>query len=91
LIEDLFRVGEAVLLVLREDQLAVGEHVELADRARDDLGVEALLLLDFGRETRGAGLVVSGLAVLDDDVHEVTMPTRLEDGKARLAPGGRAP
>ena len=61
---------KALLLVLGEQDLAVDDDIELARRPRDELRVDARLLLDLGRETRGARLVVSGLAVLDRDVHE---------------------
>jgi hypothetical protein len=80
-----------VLGVLREDQLAVDQDVELAGLAGLDLRVDAFGLLDFGRETRGAGLVVSGLAVLDDDVHGGTMRGPAEIGKASLAADSKAP
>jgi hypothetical protein len=65
--DDLLLVREAALLVLGEDELAVDDDVELADRPGLDLAVDADLFLDRGRETRGAGFVVSGLAVLDRD------------------------
>jgi hypothetical protein len=50
--EDLGRLGEAAVALLREDQCVVGEDVELALLAGGDCGgVPALDQL--GRETRG--------------------------------------
>jgi len=43
---------EAALLLLREDELPVGDHVELALLALDGGGVEARPV-QLGRETRG--------------------------------------
>ena len=68
LAEDLVVLGEAAVLVLGEEQLAVERHVKLALAPGDDAGGEAALFLDCGRETRGAGLVVSDLAVADFDL-----------------------
>ena len=51
--------------VLREDELAVGDDVELATRARGHVGVDAERLLDRGRQTGGLWQVVSHLAVAD--------------------------
>src|SRR5687768_3951263 len=63
--EDLVVLGETVLLALREDELAVDAHVELTRLAGEQVDLDALRLLDRGRETRGLGLVVSDHAVLD--------------------------
>lgn len=68
--DDLLLGGEATLLVLGEDDLAVDAHVELATAAVLERGIDAGLLLDLGRETRGPGFVVSNHAVGDDDLHE---------------------
>jgi hypothetical protein len=60
-----------VRLLLREEELPVGEHVELAALARDDLGVVIRLRVDLGRETRGPPVVAaSDGAVMDLDAHE---------------------
>jgi hypothetical protein len=53
--------------VLREEELAVDEDVELAWGAHDQRAVEAGLVLDGRRETRSARFVVSSVAVLDLD------------------------
>jgi len=45
-------LGETTLLLLREDEPAVGDHVELALLALDGGGVEARAV-QLGRETRG--------------------------------------
>jgi hypothetical protein len=65
--EDLLLLREASLGVLREEDLAVDDHVELARGADDERGLVAGSLLDGRRETRSAGFVVSDVAVLDLD------------------------
>jgi hypothetical protein len=65
---DLGVLGEAALLLLREDELGVPEHVELALRALLDLRLVLGLGVQLGRETRGPRVVaVSDGAVLDQD------------------------
>ena len=55
-------------LLLREDQLPVGEHVVLALPALLDLGLVLGLVVQLGRETRGPRVIaVSDGAVLDQD------------------------
>jgi hypothetical protein len=56
-------------LVLGEQEPPVDDHVELTDAAGFELGLDAGRLLDFRRETRGAGPVVSGPAKQDRDGH----------------------
>jgi hypothetical protein len=75
--------------VLGEDQLPVDDDVELARLARFEGGVEAGFLLDRGRETRGAGFVVSDVAVLDDDAlaHGWTMAKCRARGKTSEGAG----
>jgi hypothetical protein len=66
--DDLGELGKTPLLPLREDDLALGEHVELPAAAWDHLGgvTEAVQL---GRETRGPFVVAaSGRAVEDADL-----------------------
>jgi len=59
---------EAVLLLLREEELAVREHVELAVAAGLDLSLVLGLGVQLGRETRGPFVVaVSDGAVEDAD------------------------
>jgi len=54
----------------RGDRVAVGDHVELADLAGLESGVDVELLFDGGGETRSLGLAVaSGHAVTDGDLH----------------------
>ncbi len=68
-------LGEAPLALLREDELPVGEHVELALRALDDLRVVVRPSLDLGRETRGPAVVAaSDGAVVDLDAHGGSVP-----------------
>ena len=59
---------EPALVLLREDQLTVREHVELALATLLDLGRVLRLGVQLGRETRGPRVVaVSDGAVLDQD------------------------
>jgi hypothetical protein len=73
LIEDLGVVGESALLLLREDQLVVEDHFELAPGTFDQRRVDAPLLLDLGRQTGGPWQVVSGHAVGDLELHGVLL------------------
>jgi hypothetical protein len=58
-----------VLALLREDELTVGEDVELRLRAFANRGAEASLS-ELGRETRGPSVVpASDRAVEDLDAH----------------------
>jgi hypothetical protein len=67
---DLVVLGEATLVLLAEDQLPVGDDVELALLAGDDLGLVRRLLIQFGRETRSPAVIaVSDGAVQDLDSH----------------------
>ena len=62
------RVGEPALLLLREDQLTVREHVVLASAALLDLGLVLRLGVQLGRETRSPCVVaVSDGAVLNEN------------------------
>jgi hypothetical protein len=74
---DLSVVGEPPLLLLREDELPVREHVELAARASLDLGLVRGLGVQLGRETRGPFVVaVSDRAVEDPYLrHGENLPT----------------
>ena len=72
----------SALTLLREDELTVVEHVELALRALDDRGGMPLVVQD-GRETRGPAVVAaSDGAVVDLDGHG-REPTRARRGGAR--------
>jgi hypothetical protein len=63
-------LGESSLPLLREEQPAAGEHVELALLALDDRRLEPRPVRDLGRETRGPPVVtVSDGAVVDLDLH----------------------
>ena len=68
-VDDLALVGEASLVVFREDLLLTREHVEDASASADELRVCSELRLDLGRQTGGPGQVVSNAAVMDDDLH----------------------
>jgi hypothetical protein len=73
---DLGVLREPTLLLLREDQLTVGEHVVLALRALFDRGFVLRLGVQLGRETRGPCVVAfSDGAVLDQDLgHAENLP-----------------
>ena len=61
---------EAAFLLLREDQVPVGDDVELTLFARDGLGLVSGALVQLGRETRGPAVIaVSDGAVEDLDLH----------------------
>ena len=67
--EDFVLLGEAAFRLLREEELAVGDDVELALRALDDARVDPGGL-QRGRETRGPAVVApSDRAVEDLDAH----------------------
>jgi hypothetical protein len=72
--EDLVVLGKTTRLVLREDELAVADDVELALLPGDVRRLKALAL-QLGRETRGPLVVaVSGRAVVDLDGHPWSLP-----------------
>ncbi len=73
-------------LALRENLAPVGDDVEDAAAAGDDLGLQPELTLDRSRQTGGLGPVVSTDAIGDGDVHTVTMISpRFLAGTWRLA------
>ena len=59
-------LGEAVLHLLREDDLCVAEDVELALPAGLDLGLVLGLGVQLGRETRGPFLVAVSDGAVED-------------------------
>ena len=66
---------EAAFLLLREDQLPVGDDIELALLTRDGVSVVSGARVQLGRETRGPAVIaVSDGAVEDLDPH-VPEPT----------------
>jgi hypothetical protein len=68
-VDHLLLLGEATSLVLRKDELAVAVDVVDATIALDQLGIDAEFILDPGRQTGGAGEIVSTRAVGDRDFH----------------------
>jgi hypothetical protein len=67
-------LGEASFLLLREDELAVTQDVELAGLADDRLGVDPVRV-QLGRETRSPLVIArSGRAVVDLDGHAPSLP-----------------
>ena len=68
-------VREAAGLVLREDEVAVGDDVEDAAAAFDQLGLDTELALQPGLQTGGLGQVVSLHAVGDGDPHRAQPST----------------
>ena len=74
---NLSELWEPTLLLLREDQLAVREHVVLALGALFDRGLVLGLVVQLGRETRGPCVIaVSDGAVLDPNLRHAKEPTR---------------
>ena len=61
--------GEPSLRVLREDKVSIGDDVEDAVVAFDQLGFNSQFLRQPGPQTGGARKVVSAYAVRDRDVH----------------------
>jgi hypothetical protein len=72
LCEDFVGIGESSGLVLRVDELAVRDHVEDAVVAFDELGLDASVVLDSGRQPGGLGEIVSANAVRDGNLHSET-------------------
>ena len=68
-------LGEAALALLAEDQLPVGENVELALLAGDNLCLVRRFPIELGRETRSPAVIaVSDGAVIDLDVcHQMVL------------------
>src|SRR5687768_2107432 len=88
--ENLVLLREAAHALLREDELAVGKHVELAVRALAGGRGDAVVVQD-GRETRGPTVVpASDGAVVDLDGHGRTLsearPVPVDD-RRELEPG----
>jgi hypothetical protein len=71
-------LGEPALLLLREDELTVGEHVVLALGALFDLGLVLGLVVQLGRETRGPCVVAVSDGAVEDPYlsHGENLPTR---------------
>ena len=70
------RGREAILLVFAEDARIIDDDVEDAVAAPHQLGREAELFLDRGRQTGGLRQVVSTPAVVDGDLHEASIGTQ---------------
>jgi hypothetical protein len=58
--------------MLAENEAAIDLHVKDSAGSRDQLRLDATGLLDGGRQTGGAGQVVSLRAVGDADFHRAT-------------------
>ena len=69
LAQNFFIIREAPRSVLREDQSAIDGDVEHPRIPLDEIGINAELFLDCGRQTGGLGQVASTNAVGDLDVH----------------------
>jgi len=65
---DLSGLREAAQLLLGEDEVVPHDDLEDTAPAAYELRLNAELLLDLGRQTGGARVVVSARAVLDGDV-----------------------
>jgi hypothetical protein len=65
-------LGKSSLALLREEELPVGEHIELTLCALDRACRDSRPLDDLGRETRGPAVVAaSDGAVVDLDGHRL--------------------
>jgi hypothetical protein len=71
--DDLALVGKAAGLVLRIDANVAGKHVEDAAAAANQFRIVPQLRLDLGRQTGGPREIVSDAAVVNDDVHFVSL------------------
>ena len=69
-LDDLGFCRKTAGLAFGEDLPVVGRNDEDAAAAADELGLEAGLLPDLGRQTGSPGKVVSNAAVVDSNVHE---------------------
>ena len=79
-------LGETTLALLRKDQVAVREHVELALRAFGGLGLVLRRFVDLGRETRGPAVIaVSDGAVVDLDARHTRQLSDAAEPRARGA------
>jgi hypothetical protein len=84
---------ETPQLLLGEQQVVAHGDLEDATTAADELGCDAELLLDLGRQTGGTGVVASTGAVLDGDVvlrHGSSFPGT-DSSKARAGLDIQAP
>ncbi len=70
---------EAAGFLLREDQTPIDDDLEDATVALDQGRLDAVFLLDLGRQTGGPWQVVSAYAVLDRDLLH---PGRLAETRA---------
>jgi hypothetical protein len=66
-------LGEAAERLLGEDQLVVERDLEDAATGGDQLALDTEFGLQLGRQTGGARLVVSLLAVFDLDAHRALL------------------
>jgi hypothetical protein len=69
LVDDLALCRKSPLILFGEELLIVGADDEDAAGAAHELGLDAELLPDLGRQTGGPGKVVSNAAVVDSNVH----------------------
>ena len=80
--QHLFGLREPTRLVLGEDQLSIDDDVEDASRSLQELRLDSEFILDLGRQTGGAGQVVSPYAVADLDLHGGSPVSRLHGSRA---------
>ncbi len=78
-------LGETARFLLREEDLAIDDDVELTLASGLVLGFVLRLLVQLGRETRGPVVVaISDRAVLDQNVRHGEKPTRRGERCDRL-------
>ena len=81
---------EAAQLLLGEDEVVSHGDLEDPAAATDELGLDAELLLDLGRQTGGTGIIVSARAVFDGDMgrHGSLLSASHYRGASGAATGG---
>ena len=62
-------IRKVTYLVLGEDQVTVHGDIKNTTGSSDQLRIDAVTVFQTGRQTGGAGFVVSNTAVLDADIH----------------------
>jgi hypothetical protein len=90
--EDLGRLGEAFLGLLREEQHVARVHVELALLAGDRCRGASRLCRYLGRETRGPSVVTAsdGAEENADVAHPVSVPNGMWAGVGGVRPPPRS-
>jgi hypothetical protein len=86
--DDFGGLGEAAIAVLGEDECAIGDHVEDAVVALEELRLDAERPPDVDRQTGSPRQVVSAYAVLDSYMHR---HASMDSGSATRQPAAPRP